>query len=441
MSADAARCLDGGDGRLRGCRGAPARGTTPRSCSRTSSAQPRRLPVPRPVPEPPWRVRRLVDRTGGTRAAAAPDRARRGFRYLDLEVGPGVFVPRPETEVLAGWAIDRARERWPRTPASARPASVVRPVHRVGRDRAVRRDRGARAPGCTRSSCRRGRPRLGRAQPGRLRCRPAAGRHGRRLRRPGRHRRRRGLQPAVHPLEAYESVAAEARDHDPATGAVVRRTTGSTPCGSSSGVAARLLRPGGVVGAEHADVQGESAPAVFAAAGRWTDVRDHLDLAGRPRFVTARLAPMTADEADRCDTYRRRSARGRPRRGGHRRRLVASSAVSWSCSPPTPSTALGADAFSPRPCSGCSTPRAGAARCRRRCSSRRAPTLEALAIGVPDWARALVEELWPGPLTLVLPAAAEPAVGPRRDPRHGRRADARRTRWPSSCSPAPARWR
>ena len=29
-------------------------------------------------------------------------------------------------------------------------------------------------------------------------------------------------------------------------------------------------------------------------------------------------------------------------------------------------------------------------------------TLEALASGVPDWARALVEELWPGPLTLVV---------------------------------------
>ncbi len=28
-------------------------------------------------------------------------------------------------------------------------------------------------------------------------------------------------------------------------------------------------------------------------------------------------------------------------------------------------------------------------------------TLEALAIGIPDWARALVDELWPGPLTLV----------------------------------------
>jgi len=28
------------------------------------------------------------------------------FRYLDLEVGPGVFVPRQETEVMTGWAIE-----------------------------------------------------------------------------------------------------------------------------------------------------------------------------------------------------------------------------------------------------------------------------------------------------------------------------------------------
>ena len=51
-----------------------------------------------------------------------------------------------------------------------------------------------------------------------------------------------------------------------------------------------LLRPGGVVGAEHADAQGESAPAVFAATGRWVEIVDHRDLAGRPRFTTARLA-------------------------------------------------------------------------------------------------------------------------------------------------------
>src|ERR1700728_951649 len=32
------------------------------------------------------------------------------FRYLELDVGPGVFVPRPETEVMAGWVIDRLRD-------------------------------------------------------------------------------------------------------------------------------------------------------------------------------------------------------------------------------------------------------------------------------------------------------------------------------------------
>jgi release factor glutamine methyltransferase len=53
-------------------------------------------------------------------------------------------------------------------------------------------------------------------------------------------------------------------------------------------VAARLLRPGGVVVVEHADLQGTSAPAVFAAAGGWDELADHLDLSGRHRFLTAR---------------------------------------------------------------------------------------------------------------------------------------------------------
>uniref|UniRef100_UPI003517864B N5-glutamine methyltransferase family protein n=1 Tax=Nocardioides sp. TaxID=35761 RepID=UPI003517864B len=30
------------------------------------------------------------------------------FRTVELAVGPGVFVPRPETELLAGWAIEAA---------------------------------------------------------------------------------------------------------------------------------------------------------------------------------------------------------------------------------------------------------------------------------------------------------------------------------------------
>ena len=54
--------------------------------------------------------------------------------------------------------------------------------------------------------------------------------------------------------------------------------------------AAALLKPGGVLGVEHADVQGEAVPGVLTATGGWTEVRDHRDLAGRPRFTTARLA-------------------------------------------------------------------------------------------------------------------------------------------------------
>ena len=95
--------------------------------------------------------------------------------------------------------------------------------------------------------------------------------------------------PPYIPLEAYESVAPEARDHDPSL-ALWSGDDGLEAMRVLERVATRLLRPGGVVGAEHADVQGESAPGVFRAHGHWSDVRDHRDLAGRPRYLTARLA-------------------------------------------------------------------------------------------------------------------------------------------------------
>ncbi len=95
--------------------------------------------------------------------------------------------------------------------------------------------------------------------------------------------------PPYIPLEAFESVAPEARDHDPSL-ALWSGEDGLDAMRVLERTAARLLKPGGWVGAEHADAQGESAPAVFTAAGRWREVRDHQDLAGRPRYVVARLA-------------------------------------------------------------------------------------------------------------------------------------------------------
>ena len=57
---------------------------------------------------------RFAEADHGSRAARVPLQhltGRAHFRYLELAVGPGVFVPRPETEVMTGWAIDRLRDR------------------------------------------------------------------------------------------------------------------------------------------------------------------------------------------------------------------------------------------------------------------------------------------------------------------------------------------
>jgi release factor glutamine methyltransferase len=206
------------------------------------------------------------------------------FRYVELAVGPGVFVPRPETELLAGWGIDRARE----IAASGRAPVVVdlctgsgaialavatevpsADVHAVELDEgafdwAARNLAGAGVD-LQHADMAEALPELDGVVDVVL------------------------CNPPYIPLEAYASVAAEARDHDPAL-ALWSGEDGLGALRVLERVAARLLRPAGVVGAEHADVQGESAPAVFRAVGRWREVRDHPDLAGRSRYLTARLA-------------------------------------------------------------------------------------------------------------------------------------------------------
>ncbi|WP_372490388.1 peptide chain release factor N(5)-glutamine methyltransferase [Aeromicrobium wangtongii] len=199
-----------------------------------------------------------------------------GFRYVEVEVGPGVFVPRPETELLAGWAIDHAKTL--DSPvvvelcagAGAISLSVVHEVP-TAQVHAVELDESA-FEWAQRNLVGTGVD---------LRLGDMADAFG-------------DLDgqvdivvanPPYIPLDAWESVAPEARDHDPAL-ALWSGDDGLDAMRVIDQVAWRLLKTGGVVGAEHADAQGESAPAVFAA--RWADVRDHDDLAGRPRFVTAR---------------------------------------------------------------------------------------------------------------------------------------------------------
>lgn len=202
------------------------------------------------------------------------------FRHVELEVGPGVFVPRPETELLAGWAIEQAGaleapvvlDLCTGSGAIAKAIADELPHARVY---AVELDPDAHAWAERNLAGTDVELRLGdlahafddlAGSVDVIACNP----------------------PYI-PLEAWESVAAEARDHDPHL-ALFSGADGLDAIRVLEARAAVLLRSGGVVGAEHADAQGEAAPAVFAATGRWTDVRDHRDLADRPRFVTARLA-------------------------------------------------------------------------------------------------------------------------------------------------------
>ena len=51
--------------------------------------------------------------------------------------------------------------------------------------------------------------------------------------------------------------------------------------------AAALLRPGGALAVEHDATHGESVPHLLRSADAWRDVADHRDLAGTPRYATA----------------------------------------------------------------------------------------------------------------------------------------------------------
>jgi release factor glutamine methyltransferase len=197
------------------------------------------------------------------------------FRHISVQVGPGVFTPRPETELLAGWAIGQAG-----------PGAVV--VDLCTGSGVIAKSLAHEVPGAEIHACELDPPAYAWAE--------------RNLAGTGVDLRQGDLatefddllgsvdvvvsNPPYVPLEAWESVAPEARDHDPHL-ALFSGDDGLDAIRTLALRAAALLRPGGVVGIEHADVQGDSVPAVLAATGLWSEIRDHRDLSGRPRFTTA----------------------------------------------------------------------------------------------------------------------------------------------------------
>lgn len=79
----------------------------------------------------------------------------------------------------------------------------------------------------------------------------------------------------------------EARDHDPAI-ALFSGDDGLAAARDIVLVASEALAPGGFFGMEHADVQGESVPSLLnEMTGIWSQVRDNQDYNKLPRYTTA----------------------------------------------------------------------------------------------------------------------------------------------------------
>jgi len=204
------------------------------------------------------------------------------FRYLELQVGPGVFVPRPETESVVGWAIDAVRAMDVVEPlivdlCTGSGAIALALAQEVPRSRVHAVELSEDALQWTRKNVEGSRVDL--RQGDALTAFPDLD----------------GQvdlvisNPPYIPLTEWEYVAPEARDYDPEL-ALFSGEDGLDLIRGIERTAHRLLRPGGVVVIEHADTQGGQVPWIFTEERGWADAADHPDLNNRPRFATARKA-------------------------------------------------------------------------------------------------------------------------------------------------------
>lgn len=206
------------------------------------------------------------------------------FRHVEVAVGPGVFVPRPETEAMTGWVVDQlaeiARVRKPIVVELCAGSGAISmaildevpdaQIHAIELDEGAYRWATRNLAGSGAVLALGDMADAGSVWPHLLgACDVVV------------------ANPPYIPMEAWESVPPEVRDHDPAL-ALWSDADGLAATAVVARVAAQLLHPGGLVASEHAEVQAESAPQVFAREGSFDQVRDHPDLTGRARYVTAR---------------------------------------------------------------------------------------------------------------------------------------------------------
>jgi release factor glutamine methyltransferase len=200
------------------------------------------------------------------------------FRHLELQVGPGVFVPRPETETVAQHAIDQALAlpaakvvdlgtgsgAIAAAVASEVPSAVVYAVELSDLAHAWA-ERNLAPLGVT----------LLRED-----LRTALSAHD-------------GTfdvvvsNPPYIPAEAVPREP-EVADHDPQMALYGGGADGMELPAATAATAARLLKPGGYFIMEHAEVQAAAVLSLLQAAGCWQQVATEYDLTGRERATSAR---------------------------------------------------------------------------------------------------------------------------------------------------------
>lgn len=211
-----------------------------------------------------------------------------GFGPIALAVGPGVFVPRPETELLLEWGLTAVADvRQPRVVdlctgsgalaiaiATSRPDAEVHAVESEPAALAWARRNIDHHGGTVRlhSADVTGTDVLVQLEASidLVVCNP----------------------PYVPTAMADGGLPAEVADHDPAA-AVFGGPDGLAVIRPVVSLAAGLLRVGGALAVEHDESHATALVELMRRRRVLDEVTDHDDLAGRPRFVTARrrLAP------------------------------------------------------------------------------------------------------------------------------------------------------
>lgn len=202
---------------------------------------------------------------------------RAAFGPVDLQVGPGVFIPRPETEALLEWVLT---QQLPARPVivdlcTGSGALAIALAGTLPGSRVIAVDDDATALDYARRNAAGTGVELVAADVTDPDLLP-------------------DLVGTVDVVVANPPYIPEGADldpevaqHDPAH-ALFGGADGMSVIGPIAARAAHWLVPGGLLAVEHDDTTAPAAVAVLADTAAFTDIAAHRDLTGRPRFVSAR---------------------------------------------------------------------------------------------------------------------------------------------------------